>query len=426
MMRLTDLREILHYVPRFRDRVFVIAIDGEIVASENFSNIMLDIALMRSLRVGVVLVHGASYQIRQLAARLNVSPSSFDGIGITDGPTLELATLAANRVTQQMLVGLAAVDLSGAASNAVVAHPAGILQGIDHQWTGRVERIDASMLGVLLKNDIVPVLAPLACDGENHTFRLNSDSLAVELARTLGAVKLIYLAASQGVYRNGELLRHLSVEEAEHMLKNLRSELSGDVLSKLEQAVLAAKGGVERVHIIDGRVQEGLLAEVFSNEGIGTLLHTNEYQAIRPATKKDIWAVYALLQKGMENDELLLRSRHDVERQIDDFFVYEIDNQLIGCAALHLYPDDEKAELASLLVSPRAENQGVGIKLMHYAEVQARAMGATELFCLSTQAVNFFVHKGGFRLGSPDDLPDARREVYERSGRRSQVLRKSL
>src|SRR5207249_3289978 len=186
--RWSSLREILRYVPRFRDRVFVIALHGAVVEDDNFSTLLQDIALLRSLRIGVVLA-----------------------------------------------------------------------------------------------NDIVPVIPPLGDDGEGNTYRLNSDHVAVEVARALEAVKLIYLTTSPGVMRNSTLLRHLSVEEAEGILKKSRAEVAPETVSKLEQAVQAAQGGVPRVHIIDGRVEEGLLAEVFSNQGIGTLIHANEYKAIRRA-----------------------------------------------------------------------------------------------------------------------------------------------
>src|SRR5437016_3455602 len=244
MLRLTDLREILRYVPRFRDKAFVIAMDGAIVEDENFGNLLLDIALLRSLRIAVALVHGAGQQIRRLAQQTGRVPSNLDGTGVTDAVTLQLALSAANRVTHEILEGLSANDLRGASSNAIVAHPAGILQGIDHQFTGRVERIDTGLLQALLENDIVPVIPPLGCDGEGHTYRLNSDAVAVEVARALHAVKLIYLSAG-GIVRRGEQpLRQLSVEEAQALLKEARQDIAGPMVSQLENAVRAARGGV--------------------------------------------------------------------------------------------------------------------------------------------------------------------------------------
>src|SRR5438132_6498673 len=373
MLRLTILREILRYVPRFRDKVFVIAMDGAVVEDDNFGNLLLDIALLRSLRIGVALVHGAGQQVRRLALETGSTPSNIDGTGVTDAATLQLALTAANRVTHEILEGLSANDLRAAYSNCLVAHPAGILQGIDHQLTGRVERVDTALLQALLENDIVPVIPPLGCDGEGHTYRLNSDAVAVEVARALHAVKLIYLTTSGSVHRGGELLRQLTIEEPENILKKQRDEVNPTAVSKLEQAVRAARSGVPRVHIIDGRVEEGLLAEVFSNEGIGTLVHANEYQAVRRAQKKDIRKIYALIQAGIENDELLPRTRAEIESQVEDFYVFEVDRNPVACVAVHFYPEEHKAEMACVSVDPTYENQGIGAKLMQYVEAQARA-----------------------------------------------------
>src|SRR5438552_1722032 len=255
MERVTDLREILRYVPHFRDKVFVIALDGAIVADDNFSNLLLDIAVLRSLRIGVVLVHGAGFQIKRLAETLGKEPSNIDGTGVTDAETLELALTAATRVSQDIIAGLVGVDLRAAAGNAVVAHPAGILGGVDHQFTGRVERVDVALLQSLLERDIVPVVPPLGIDGEGTTYRLNSDAAAVEVALALKAVKLIYLTADPGIQHGGQLLRQLPVGDAEQLLKRPGEELAAPARSKLAHAVRAANGGVPRIHIIDGRVQ---------------------------------------------------------------------------------------------------------------------------------------------------------------------------
>lgn len=432
--QLTKLRDILRYVPRFRDRTFVIALDGIVVESENFRNILLDIALLRSLNIGVVLVHGAAHQILKLAEVMGKKPSNLDGTGITDADTLDLSLLAASRVSHELLEGLSTSDLKASVSNSIVAHPAGILQGIDQQHTGRVERIDTVLLNSLLKQDIVPVIPPIGCDGEGHSFRLNSDIVASEVARALQAVKLIYLTTQSGLViqkakknNNKEsFVRQISVDDAEQILKKQRDDITGPMVSKIEQAIKAIRGGVPRVHLIDGQVEEGLLAEVFSNEGIGTLIHANEYVAIRKAQKKDTRAIHSLIRNSIANDELISRTRAEIEKQVDEFFVFEVDKNPTGCAALHFFPNEKKAELACLCVDPRHENQGVGTKLMQYGESLAKAAGMQELFCLSTQAINFFQQKGGFLPGSPDMLPLSRKEKYEKSGRNSLVLVKKL
>jgi amino-acid N-acetyltransferase len=433
LQRLVELREILRYVPQYRDKVFVIAFDGAIVEHDNFRNLLLDLVLLRSLRVGVVLVHGASFQIDKLAQLGKITPSNLDGTGITDDATLQLSITAANRVTHEILEGLSANDLRGALSNALVAHPAGILQGVDQQHTGRVERIDVPLLKALLATDIVPVVPPLGSDGDGVSYRLNSDTVAVEIAKSVEAVKLIYLTTMAGItLRSADaldgdaLIRQLTVEEAEALLKKNKSDLVGPSLSKLTAAVRALRGGVPRVHVIDGTVEEGLLAEVFSNEGIGTLVHTNEYQAIRRAQKKDARGIHNLIKHSVENEELLPRSRAEIERQINDYYVFEVDGNLAGCIALHPYADAKKAEMACVCVAAKYENQGIGGRLIQFVEEQARQNAVHEVLCLTTQAVNYFVKKAHYALGTPDDLPTERRVRYDASGRRSQVLKKEL
>ncbi len=423
--RLTHFREILRYVPRFRDRVFVIALDGAVVEDDNFPNLLLDIALLRSLSIRVALVHGAAHQIKRYAQLVNVTPSDLVGTGITDRATLDVAISAANRVTHEILEGLSANDLRAACPNAVVAHPAGILGGVDHLFTGKVERVDVQLLQTLLEHDIVPVIPPIGIDGTGASYRLNSDAVAVEVAKSLRAVKLVYLNTEGGIRAAGDVVRQMPVQEADAFLKKYRAEMAPESLTKLTHAVRAAKEGVERIHIIDGREQEGLLGEVFSNEGIGTLIHANEYQAIRAAQKKDVRAVYSLVQQGAEKDELVKRTRAELEKSIGDYFVFEVDRNPVACAALHMYAEQNMAELASVFVDDRYVNQGIGAKLINYAESVARARGIAKLFCLSTQAINYFIQRG-YAPGTPDDLPPGRREKWLQSGRKSQVLVKAL
>ena len=190
-MNVSDLREILQYVPRFREKIFVVSIDGEIAASPNFANILLDLAVLRSLSIRVVLVHGASHQVQEAAERAGVKASNTDGTGITDEATLELSIGAAMRLTHEILEGLASVDLRAAYANAVIAHPAGILGGVDQGHTGRIERVDVKCLHVLLHEGIIPVVPPLGFDGEGHTYRVNSDHAAAELAEALHAATVV-------------------------------------------------------------------------------------------------------------------------------------------------------------------------------------------------------------------------------------------
>ena len=425
-MKLTDLRGILQYIPQFREKTFIIGVDGAIVTDENFANILLDVAVLRSLSIRVVLVHGAAAQIKALAEVQNVKASNLDGAGITDAETLKLALTAANRLTHEILEGLSANDLRAACTNAIIAHPLGIIQGVDHLFTGKVERVDTELLQTLLNQGIIPVVPPLGFDGDGKTYRVNSDSVAVAVAEALKATKLIYITAQDGLRYNGQLIRQMIVADLQKLLQLNAAGFAVETLSKAQHAVPACLAGVQRVHIINGRVDEGLLAEVFSNEGIGTLVYANEYEQIRPAKKKDIRAIQLLTKKAVESDELVKRTRQVIGKNLGDYYIFEIDKNPVACVALHVYPDQKKGELACLYVNPSHENQGIGRKLIQFIESKARETGLNELLTLSTQAFTYFQSKGGFAEGTPDDLPPVRREKYDQSGRNSKVLVKKL
>ena len=425
-MKLTDLRGILQYIPQFREKTFIISVDGAIVTDENFANILLDVAVLRSLNIRVVLVHGASAQIKALAEKQNVKPSNLDGAGVTDAETLQLAIDAANRLTHEILEGLATNDLRAACPNGIIAHPMGIIQGVDHLFTGKVERIDTDLLQTLLNQGIIPVVPPLGFDGDGKTYRVNSDSVAVAVAEALKATKLIYITAQDGLRYNDQLIRQMLVADLQKLLQQNSAAFVPEMLSKAQHAVLGCATGVQRVHIINGRVDEGLLAEVFSNEGIGTLIYANEYQQIRPAKKKDVRSIQMLTKKAVETDELVKRTRTSIEKSLSDYYIFEIDKNPVACVALHVYPEQSKGELACLYVNPSHENQGIGRKLIQFAETKARDLGLSELITLSTQAFTYFQSKAGFAEGSPDDLPPPRREKYDQSGRNSKVLVKKL
>lgn len=425
-MNVSELREILQYVPRFRERTFVVAVDGEVVASENFSNVLLDLAVLRSLSIRVVLVHGASHQIEKLAAERKVRISNSDGIGLTDHVTLQLSIDAAIRLTNEIMEGLSSVDLRAAYINALIAHPAGILGGVDQQYTGKVERVDVKALKLLLDEGIIPVVPPLGFDGEGRTYRVNSDSIALEIAEELSAAKILYLTPSSAFAAPVDLPRQLSVSDTQEIIKKRRAELPPGLVSKLEYAAKACVQGVPRVHVLDGGVNEALLNEVFSHDGIGTMIYSNEYQQIRRIFKKDVRAVMSLIRQSVHNEELVRRTRAEILDHLEDYWLLEIDRSPIACVALHIYPGESIGELACLHVSKAHENQGYGKKLMAFVENLAREKGLKNLFALSTQAYSYLQQKGGYEPAEPSLLPAERRAKYEASGRNSKVLLKVL
>jgi amino-acid N-acetyltransferase len=425
-VKLTDLRGILQYIPQFREKTFILAIDGVIVTDDNFATLMLDVALLWSLNIRVVLVHGASAQIRSLAEGQQVKASDLDGAGVTDAATLDLALTAANRLTHEILEGLSANDMRAAYANVIVAHPLGILQGVNHLFTGKVERVDADLLNSLLAQGVVPVIPPLGFDGDGKTYRVNSDGVALAVAENLKATKLIFVTAQDGLIYRGKLISQMLVSELGRLVQQDGAGFAPEMISKAQHANAACTAGVPRVHVINGTLDEGLLGEVFSNHGLGTLIYANEYEHIRPAKKKDVRAIQSLTKQAVEAEELLKRSKAVIEKSLGDYFIFEIDKNPVACVALHLYPEENQGELACLYVSSSHENQGIGRKLIQFVENKARELGLKELLVLSTQAFTYFQSKGGFVEASPDDLPPARREKYEQSGRNSKVLRKKI
>lgn len=425
--RFEDLRGILRYVPQFRQRVFVISIDGGLLKQPGFGALLQDVAVLQSLNIEVVLVFGSRSQIRDLAAERGVTLSSDDGMGRTDAATMEVAMTAITRQASRLMADLTALEIPVAISNALAVHPAGVINGVDQEFTGRIERVDVDSLRALLKADIIPLLQPMGYDGRGATLRLNSDAVAVEVGIALRAAKIIFVAES-GLTVNGERLAQIAALEARQMAK--QANLDINLLSKLRYGGIACQEGVPRVHIVDGTQDEALLAELFSNEGVGTMIHADDYQQIHAASAADVPALLSMMQQSIDEAALAPRTREQILERLADFFVLELDGNPIGSVAVHTYDDpaagQRTGEIACLFVRRAHKNQGHGQKLVTFAEDTARKRGCQRLFALSTQAFRFFEEKLGYQVAGPEILPEPRRAVYAANGRNSKVLVKEL
>ncbi|MCW5547724.1 MAG: amino-acid N-acetyltransferase [Opitutaceae bacterium] len=423
----TDLRGILKYVPRFQGQIFVIAMDGSIVADENFGNLLVDIAVLRSLGIKVVLVHGIGQQIQELSALRNVPISDAFGTGVTDAATLDLAIRASSRVSHLILEGLSQNSLKAVITNSVRALPVGIIKGVDQQFTGKVERIDKDFITSLINDQVVPVVSPLAFGPDGKSLRVNSDLLAAELAEALHATKVIYLTPHTGLEINGELRPQIAVGVLQKVVEETPAQIPELLRSKAVNAVRAIGTGTPRVHIVDGRIFDGLLNEIFSNEGVGTLIYGNDYQQIRKATRRDVRFIHSLTRAAVKREELLYRTQQAIEKNIDQFYVFEIDENIIACVTLILYPGKSPlAEIGSLYVLPFYQNRGIGKKMVEYACLMAKERGAATIVALSTQNFGFFTNTCGFEEADKSILPEARLKSYDESGRNAKVLSKSL
>src|SRR3954470_17926217 len=423
----TDLRGILKYVPRFQGQTFVIALGGVIVADDNFPNILTDIAVLRSLGIKIIIIHGIGHQLEELSKARNIPITDLQGKGVADAATLDLAIRASSRVTHLIIEGLTQNSLKAALTNAVRAVPLGIIKGVDHQFTGRVDRIDKEFIMQLIASQVVPVVNPIGFDRDGRPLRINSDLLAAELAEALGATKIIYLTPHEGLEINGKLQHQIAAATLKDILEHKPESINEPLRSPAAHAVKAVETGTPRIHLLDGRLMDGLLNEIFSNEGVGTLIHGNEYQQIRQATKRDVRAIYNLTKQAVKREELVHRTQAAIEKNIEQFYVFEIDENIIACVSLVFYPDKPKfAEVGSLYVMPFYHHRGIGKKMVDYACMMAKERGATNVIALSTQAFTFFTSVVGFEEADKEALPESRLKAYEDNGRNSKVLTKRL
>lgn len=424
-MNFSDLRSILQYVPQFRGRTFVVALDGAVIDSPDFSNILLDLAVLRSLNIKVVLVHGAAAQIKALGAKRDVPLSNVDGTGTTDETTLEVSMDAITRLSNAIMQSLTTVKLKAAMANAIHAHPAGIIRGVDTGFTGTIEKIDSGVLQSFLDQDILPVVPPLGFDGDGQTLRVNSDAVAREVAGALNAAKVIFVSMDDPRAISTDRQHQWSGEEALSFAES-HPDLSVGMHSKLRHAARATRDGVPRVHLISSRNEDALLSELFSNEGIGLMISSDAYQKVRAATRADIDELYLLIHRAIEDEQLVERSRSDIQSMIDDYIVLEIDGNVVGCVAIHPYLDSGKAELACLYVKRGHTGQGYGGILVGAAIERAKQLGYTNLFALSTQAAGYLERAGFIRSRDLDQLPPHRREQWEKNGRNALVLLRGI
>lgn len=420
-MKATDLRDILTYASHFRDRLFVIHIDSLLL--ENAENLFTDFAVLRSLNIRLILVFGISARLQRLAQAQGKTIGDTDGIGVTDEATLTLARLAAGEEGQEILRLLANYNLKGSLNNAVWAHPAGIIQGVNHQFTGKVEKVDAHFLETLLNQHIIPVISPIVFDGDGRTYCVNADQAAARVAQVMKASKLIYMTAGL----SAPDARELTEQEAEVFLEKNKATLHPALRRKIDCSIQACKGRVHRCHILDGQNDEALFNELFSKSGIGTMIYTNEYKAIRCATQKDVTEILNLIENSVASQELARWSRQDILDCLSDFYVFEIDGSIVGCVTLKMLHQQPKvAEMGCLFVSGRYENRGIGSRLIQYAEKRAHELGVQRLLALSTQAFHYLEKKGGFQEGGIEILPENRLKKYEASKRNSKILYKDL
>lgn len=401
----------------------MVSLDGAVIKSPDFSNILLDLAVLRSLNIDVVLVHGAATQIEALGEKRGIELSNCDGTGVTDEATLEVSMDAISRLSHSVMQSLTAVQIRAASTNAIHARPAGIIGGVDTEFTGTLDHIDSAMLRSFLDQNILPVVQPLGFDSEGRTLRVNSDKVAREVAIALGAAKIIFLSVDNPIKSDDFKSRQWSSEHAASVLDSKRSKkFATGFSSKVKEAIRATRDGVPRVHLIGVDRNDALLAELFSNEGVGLMVYADEYHEVRGANSGDADEIYSLIRRAVEDEQLLERPRSEIISRINDYIVLAIDGNVVGCVAVHYYKEEKLAELACLFVKRGHNGMGYGKILIDAARKRADALKAETLFCLSTQTTNYFEKAGFQKENDLSILPDDRLAKWKGNNRNAVLL----
>ena len=436
-------RSVAPHIHAHRGKTFVIAFSGELIAAGKLATFAQDLALMQAMGIRIVLTHGFRPQVEeQLRAKGHESRFSH-GMRITDALALDCAQEAAGQLRYEIEAafsqGLPNTPMAGAAvrlisGNFVTARPVGIVDGVDFQHTGLVRKIDAVAIRQIVEAGSMVLLSPFGFSPTGEAFNLSMEDLATSAAIELQADKLILVTEVRGIpqdpsaHTDGpdlEVDKELALADAEKLLANLPDPSQPtDTAFYLQHAVKACKQGVDRVHILPFAVDGGLLIEVFTHDGIGTMIVDEKLESLREATVDDIGGILQLIEPFEQDGTLVKRDRTEIERDIDHYTVIEHDGVIFGCAALYPYPESKTGEMAALTVSNNVQGQGDGERILKRIEQRARAMGLSSIFVLTTRTMHWFI-KRGFAQADPNWLPDARKRKYNWD-RRSQVLVKKL
>ncbi|ALH94805.1 amino-acid N-acetyltransferase [Acinetobacter equi] len=425
------------YINAHRNKTFVIMFDGEAVQHENFKHIIHDIALLHSLGIHLVLVHGARAQINQNLKASQLTTPFHQHKRITTRESLSAIMSAVGSIRLQiealLSMGLANSPMYGAridvvSGNLVTAKPYGIRDGVDFQLTGEVRTVDTDAIQRHLESQNIVLLGPTGYSTTGEVFNLLAEEVATKTAVHLKADKLIFLGKQHGlVNEHQQLQREITPHQLDQHIQKFKDE-NPELASYLKAAHEASLNGVHRVHLLSYAYDGALLEELFTRDGSGTMVTDAHYEDVRTANIQDVGGLINLLRPLEEEGILVYRSRERLENEIEKFAVIERDGTILACAALYPIPttDDElkSAEIACVAVHPSYRKSNRGSQILHYLEEQAKELGIQQLFILTTRTAHWFLEQG-FVKASVDDLPNARQALYNYQ-RNSLVCKKSL
>ena len=435
-------RSVAPYIHKFRNQTFVVGMAGEAIAAGRLTSLAQDLAMIQSMGVKIVLVHGFRPQVNEQLQAKGHTPKYCKGIRITDEIALDCAQEAAGQLRYEIEAafsqGLPNTPMADStvrviSGNFITARPVGIVDGVDFQHSGVVRKVDIAGIVRTLDMGAMVLLSPFGFSPTGEAFNLTMEEVATSVATALQADKLIFLTEVPGIrVRAGDpagddnpIDTELPLAEAEKLLRELpAANQPTDTAFYLQHCVKACKAGVERSHIIPFAVDGSILLEVYVHDGIGTMVVDEKLEELREATADDVGGILQLIEPFENDGTLVKRSRTEIERDAGNYTVLEHDGIIFACAALYPYPEARTAEMAALTVSPDAQSQGDGERVLKRVEQRARAAGLQSIFVLTTRTMHWFI-KRGFVPVDPDWLPEARKRKYNWD-RKSQVLIKKL
>ena len=435
-------RSVAPYIHMHRGKTFVVGIAGEAIAAGKLQHLAQDLALIQSMGVKIVLVHGFRPQVNeQLRAKGHEAKYSH-GMRITDEVALDCAQEAAGQLRYEIEAafsqGLPNTPMAGStvrviSGNFLTARPVGIVDGVDFKHSGLVRKVDVAGITRTLDFGAMVLLSPFGFSPTGEAFNLTMEEVATSVAIALQADKLIFITEIPGIRvqpgapegEDNPIDTELPLAAAEALLAQAGpSTQPTDTGFYLQHCVKACKAGVERSHILPFALDGALLLEIYVHDGVGTMVIDEKLENLREATADDVGGILQLIEPFEKDGTLVKRSRTEIERDASQYTVIEHDGVIFACAALYPYPEAKTAEMAALTVSPQSQGQGDGEKVLKRVEHRARAMGLQSIFVLTTRTKHWFL-KRGFQQVEPDWLPDARKRKYN-ADRKSLVLVKKL